>query len=143
MKMKVMIDGQNYEVEVQDINTRPVIAVVNGERFEVWPETESKTAVVSAIPAILVPESAPISAPAAPATQSSSGKTLLAPLPGVIVAISVKPGESVNKGQEICTLEAMKMKNAIRSGRDGEIASVEVAVGDQVNHGQVLVTFTD
>jgi biotin carboxyl carrier protein len=35
----------------------------------------------------------------------------------------------------------MKMKNAIRSGRDGVIASIEVAVGDQVSHGQVLMTF--
>jgi biotin carboxyl carrier protein len=37
----------------------------------------------------------------------------------------------------------MKMKNAIRANRDGEIAGVEVSVGDQVNHGQVLITYAE
>lgn len=143
MKMKVVIDGQTYEVDVRDINARPVIAVVDGERFEVWPETESNAPVATAVPAISVPEPAPVNAPAVSSAQSGGGKSLNAPLPGVIVAIAVKPGDSVTKGQELCTLEAMKMKNAIRSVRDGVIASVKVAVGDQVSHGQVLVTFTD
>ncbi len=143
MKMNVVIDGQTYEVDVQDINARPVIAVVDGERFEVWPETASNVPAISAAPAATMPGPAPMKTPAAPAAQTGNSKSLPAPLPGVIVAIAVKPGDSVTKGQEICTLEAMKMKNAIRSGRDGVIASVEVAVGDQVSHGQVLVTFTD
>ena len=143
MKMKVMIDGQTFEVDVQDIHARPVVAVVDGERFEVWPEADSSTPAVSAAPVMAVPEPAPVSASATPSVKSSSGKSLPAPLPGVIVAVAVKPGDAVTKGQELCTLEAMKMKNAIRSGRDGVIASVEVAVGDQVSHGQVLVTFTD
>lgn len=143
MKIKVVIDGQPYEVDVQDINARPVIAVVNGEPFEVWPETEGSAPVVSTAPVMAAPEPAPASTPVAPAAKTAGGKTLPAPLPGVIVAIAVKPGDKVTKGQEVCTLEAMKMKNAIRSGRDGEIASVEVAVGDQVSHGQVLVTFSD
>ncbi|HCU57729.1 MAG TPA: acetyl-CoA carboxylase biotin carboxyl carrier protein subunit, partial [Anaerolineaceae bacterium] len=70
-------------------------------------------------------------------------KDVSAPLPGVIVAILVKPGDKVSRGQELCTLEAMKMKNAIRSSREGTIASVDVAVGDQVSHGQVLMTFSE
>jgi glutaconyl-CoA/methylmalonyl-CoA decarboxylase subunit gamma len=145
MKMKVVIDGQTYEVDVQDIHARPVIAVVDGEQFEVWPETDSNSnsPVVSAPQVVSEAEPVSVSKPAASVAQATGGKTLPAPLPGVIVSIEVKPGDKVAKGQEICVLEAMKMKNAIRSGRDGVIASVDVAVGDQVSHGQILVTYTD
>jgi biotin carboxyl carrier protein len=47
----------------------------------------------------------------------------------------------VSAGQEVCTLEAMKMKNAIRSPREGVVAAVEAQVGQKVAHGAVLVTF--
>lgn len=142
MKMKVVIDSQTYQVEIEDIDARPVIAVVEGERYEVWPEEEKgmNREGVSA-PEISVPE------PQQPAKlmgmppQGGSGKDILSPLPGVIVAILVQPGDKVQRGQELCTLEAMKMKNAIRSNREGMVASIKVNIGDQVNHGQVLMTF--
>jgi biotin carboxyl carrier protein len=66
---------------------------------------------------------------------------VLAPLPGVIVAVLVKPGDQVARGQELCTLEAMKMKNAIKSSREGIIDTIAVNIGDQVNHGQMLMSF--
>ena len=143
MKMKVLIDSQTYLVDVEDIHARPVIAIVNGERYEVWPEGEADQAnAPAATPAISAPTADGPAAPAA-APSAASGKDVPAPLPGVIVAILVKPGDKVSRGQELCTLEAMKMKNAIRSSREGTIASVEVAVGDQVSHGQVLMTFSE
>ena len=141
MKIKVEIDGFTYQVEVEDVHTRPVIAIVDGERYEVWPESdqESNTALLSS-PDIAIPE--PIqNTPVGPA-QAGNSKDIAAPLPGVIVAILVKEGDSVVRGQELCTLEAMKMKNAIKSSREAVIGSVEVNVGDQVNHGEVLMTFS-
>lgn len=143
MKMKVMIDSQTYRVDVEDIHARPVIARVDGERYEIWPEEETlSTGVKTAVPNLSRPVNEGSAAPAAtPAT--ASGKDVPAPLPGVIVAILVKPGDKVTRGQELCILEAMKMKNAIRSSRDGAIAAVNVAVGDQVSHGQVLMTFSE
>ncbi len=142
MKMRVEIDGQVYEVDIQDASARPVVALVDGERFEVWPEAEAAAPSLSAAPVVAAPKPAAASAAPAPAAQGSA-KALNAPLPGVIVAIAAKPGDRVRKGQELCTLEAMKMKNAIRSGRDGVIATIEVDVGQQVSHGQVLMTFSD
>jgi biotin carboxyl carrier protein len=145
MKMKVVIDNQTYEVEIEDVQARPVIALVEGERFEVWPEAgetghEAASPVSSGAPEISIPESTPAAMPAA---QSGSEKTVNAPLPGVIVALMAAPGDTVSRGQELCTLEAMKMKNAIRANRGGTIATVEVGVGDQVGHGQVLMTYSD
>jgi len=60
---------------------------------------------------------------------------------GHIIDIAVKPGDEVSTGQTLCSLEAMKMKNTIRSARDGVIASVDVTVGQPVTYGDVLVTF--
>lgn len=142
MKIKVEISGQMYQVEVEDIHTRPVVAVVDGEKFEVWPETETDS---SAKPtsASMVSEPKPVQSAPSPTAQTLSGNAdvVMAPLPGVIVAIQVKPGDTVSRSQELCTLEAMKMKNAIRANRSGTIASIDVNVGDQVGHGQILMTY--
>jgi len=144
MKIKVEIDGQTYQVEVEDIHVRPVVAIVEGERYEVWPESEAPVSQeVSAAPKVSVPEPLPNLTSPALATQAGGGKDVTAPLPGVIMAILVKAGEKVVRGQELCTLEAMKMKNAIKSSREGVIEGIEVNVGDQVSHGQVLMTFSE
>ncbi|MEK6574302.1 MAG: biotin/lipoyl-containing protein [Chloroflexota bacterium] len=55
--------------------------------------------------------------------------------------MNVKPGDEVTFGQQLCALQAMKMKSAIRSPREGVIASVEVSEGQGVAYGGVLVTF--
>lgn len=146
MKLRVKIDNQIFEVEIADPQARPVIAVVDGESFEVWPEAlqASQPAVVATAPAAPAPVvEAPKAAPAPSAAVVNASKAVTAPIPGVIVAIAVKPGDKVKNGQELCTLEAMKMKNAIRSQREGTIAAIHVAVGDQVRHGQPLLEFAD
>jgi len=144
MKLKVVIDNQTYEVNVEDIHTRPIIALVEGERFEVWAEDDQvRSAGVAPAPAVSVPEPMSSAPAAAPVGKGSSSKDVAAPLPGVIIAVLVKPGDTVSRGQELCTLEAMKMKNAIRSSREGTIADIAVNVGDQVSHGQVLMTFSE
>ena len=142
MKINVDIDGQTYQVEIEDIHSRPVVAIVDGERYEVWPEAEAQTPInTTAKPVIAVPETSGAAASMAQAPSAGKSSDLTAPLPGVIVAILVKPGDTVTRGQEMCTLEAMKMKNAIKSNREGTVASVEISVGDQVNHGQLLMTY--
>ena len=95
-------------------------------------------------PAAAAEPAAPVPAPAAAAPAASVGSgglTLHAPLPGVIVSIDVQAGQSVKSGEQVCTLEAMKMKNIIRSDRDGVIAQVNVNAGDLVKHNQPLFTF--
>lgn len=139
MKIQVVIDNQSYSVEIEDIHARPVLASVLGEQFEVWPEGAG--GVDAAAPVISVPDAEPVSSALEPPEDTSGGRDVLSPLPGVIAAILVNPGDAVTRGQELCTLEAMKMKNAIRSNREGKIASIEVDVGDQVSHGQVLITY--
>lgn len=148
MKVTVRIDGQQYEVEIDDLYARPVVASVDGERFEVWPEGGSAVRPVAkgAIAARTASPRAgtgplPATVVAAAPIQQADAKTVHAPIPGVIVAVNVAAGETVEVGQVLCTLEAMKMKNAIRAPRAGEIAAVHVTVGQHVQHHDPLVEF--
>ena len=65
--------------------------------------------------------------------------SVTAPLPGDIVVVAVRPGESIEAGQLLCTVESMKMNNPVRSTRAGVVAEVFVAVGEHVNFGQPMV----
>jgi biotin carboxyl carrier protein len=93
------------------------------------------------------PEAAPVVA--APVTaavaqaDASNGREICAPMPGSIVSVAVQPGDRVEVGQDVCVLEAMKMNNRIRAPRAGMIAQIHVSVGQQVQHGDALVTFAD
>jgi glutaconyl-CoA/methylmalonyl-CoA decarboxylase subunit gamma len=149
MKMKVKINNQTFEVTLDDLNARPIVATVDGQTFEVYPEgMPAVQAPAPVIPAqVSAPAPAVAAAPApvakAPAGGSDKGQAVVAPIPGVIVAVAVKEGETVTRGQELCVLEAMKMKNSIRATHDGTISAVKVVVGDHVQHNQVLIVYTE
>ncbi len=143
MKLNVKIEGQTYNVEIGDLSARPVVAVVDGETVEVFPEEGSPQPAVSVSALSSAAAAAAPAAPAPVATPTGGAKVVNAPIPGTIVSIAVKPGDSVEFGRELVTLEAMKMKNAIRATRSGKIGVVHVAVGNQVRQGQPLVEFTD
>ncbi|WP_322509673.1 biotin/lipoyl-containing protein [Anaerolinea sp.] len=146
-KIKVIVNEKPYEVEVGDMSISPFTVVVNGQSYQVTLEGEQVQEVrpVASAPAAPAPRPvAPVPAPAPKpaAAPAASGDVLTAPMPGVILDIAVKPGDKVTVGQQLCALEAMKMKNAIRSPREGTIASVEVQDGQRVNYGEVLFRFS-
>ena len=150
MKLIVKVENQSFEVEVGDIHARPIVATIDGEPFEVWPEDVQlvkptvQVGQVASLPSAPQPaasKAAPASS--APAAPTAGAKSVLAPLPGVIVAISVKPGDVVEHGRELCTIEAMKMKNVIRASRTGTIGAVHVTVNQHVKHHDTLLEFTD
>lgn len=144
MKIRVTIDAQTFEVEVGDLSARPVPVTVDGETFLVMPEENGTLPEIraAASQAIERPASEPAARPAA-ATGSAGAKALTAPIPGVIISVTAKEGQQVSFGQELCVLEAMKMKNIIRASRAGTIGAIRVAAGDQVKHGQVLMEYSD
>lgn len=136
MKYTVKIADTAFEVEIEDIHARPVIAHVDGQRFEVQPENGSRPAAVKESKEFKLPE------PAKPSVSLVGNTTeLTAPLPGTVVEIFVKNGEEIETGNVVLVIEAMKMKNSIRSTRAGKIAEVLVTVGQSVAHKQALVRF--
>jgi biotin carboxyl carrier protein len=124
--VRVRIEGEDFEVELGDLQARPIVATVDGQRIEVWPNSAPSVAA----PAVL---------PAGPAPPASPTGAILSPLPGVIVEVSVKPGDQVAAGQPLVTIEAMKMKNVVRAVRAGRVTAVRVAVGETIQHRTPLV----
>lgn len=160
MRIKVKVDDQIFTVDVGNLRERPIIAVVDEQVYEVWPETnQAYTTVSSSRAKELASSSAPAQSappPASPtpptpkpaaqsATEGPQEKlnTVRAPIPGVITAIAAKAGEEVKAGQELCKLEAMKMNNSIRSSRAGRISAIYISIGQQVKHGEILLEFAD
>lgn len=148
MKYAVTIDNQTYEVEIEDLRARPIVAIVNGERIEVEPQSgqsrppAAPSSAASAAPAPKAPP-APTLQPSPPPSPPGGAKLVRAPIPGVIVALLVRPGDEVVHGQELCTIEAMKMRNNIRAGRAGRIAEILVSPGQTVNHNDPLMRFEE
>ncbi len=64
-----------------------------------------------------------------------------APMPGVVSTLAVKPGQSVQSGDVLLSIEAMKMETALHAERDGTIAEVLVSAGDQIDAKDLLVVF--
>lgn len=62
-------------------------------------------------------------------------------MPGAVVSVSVKPGDKVVDGQELCIIEAMKMQNILKSEKEGTIKSVKVKAGDSVTVDELLIEF--
>jgi oxaloacetate decarboxylase alpha subunit/pyruvate carboxylase subunit B len=87
--------------------------------------------------------SEPIPPPAAPAPQPSRDvagdeKVITSPMPGMIVRYEKKVGDTVNLGETVVILEAMKMENALASTGDGVIESIAFSSGDAVAKGDIL-----
>lgn len=143
MIYRVKIADRVFTVEIANLQDRPIIALVDGEPIEVWPEDEPR-------PTPPPTPSAPSKKPSSTAAPSrvavaSNGATnkILAPIPGVIVSIAVQPDAEVAFGQELCVLEAMKMKNAVRATKAGRIGSIYVSIGQQVKHHDVLMDYVE
>ncbi len=160
MKYRISIDKHQFEVRVDNLRSRPIVVTVDGETFEVWPEGQEVAPAVSApreepAPAPPLPETAlrpetplPASAPAAEVAETAPSlggahRVVRAPLPGVIISLAISPGAAVSGGQELCVLEAMKMKNPIRATRAGTVKAVHVTVGQTVKHHDPLLEYSD
>lgn len=130
-KFLINVNGNSYEVEVEEVKDG---AAVEAPRVAA-PAPVAKPAVAAA------PKAAPAPKPAAsaPAAVPAGAATVTAPMPGTILAVNVKAGDAVKKGQVLCILEAMKMENEIMAAGDAAVASVEVNAGQAVNTGQVLI----
>ncbi len=130
MKLKVTIDGKTFEVEVEAAE----------------PETQAPPA-----PHQFVVNPAPVKVPAgpaaapAPAAQGGApvdeSKVCRSPVSGIVVRVAAQVGQTLQTGDVLLVLEAMKMETNITAPAAGKIAAIKVNQGDGVQSGQVVVEF--
>ncbi|MEE1077855.1 MAG: biotin/lipoyl-containing protein [Agathobacter sp.] len=112
---------------------------VNGNVYDVTVEETGSTPSVAAPRRAAAPVAAPAAKPAASAGNAGSVK-IEAGAAGKVFKVEKSVGDAVKKGDTILILEVMKMETPVVATEDGTVASVNVAVGDAVEAGQVLAT---
>lgn len=123
-KFNVTVNGTAYEVEVEEIK--------DGALPFVRPAVQRPSAPAQT--------KAPAQAPKAPSAPVVAGVgTVSAPMPGTILDIAVKEGDTVKAGQLCVILEAMKMENELPAPCDGIVKSVNVTKGASVSTSEVLI----
>ena len=159
---KFKVNGDPYEVKIDGIENGVASVSVNGKALKIdiescgfsqinaafpiqvsgqaqKPVAAPKSSAAPAAKPASEPAAAPAPAPAPAPAAGVQGTNVESPLPGVIKSISIKTGDKVQENQTIITLEAMKMENEICAECSGTVLAVNVAVGQSVMEGQVLV----
>ena len=144
MKYVATINGKKYEVEVEKLEAHKSLDR-NGVAAPAAPvlpasapvQRPAAPAPVAAAPA---PAPAPAAAPApAPAAAPAGATTVEAPMPGKILNIKVSEGQAVKFGEVVVIMEAMKMETEIVAPADGTVSKILVKAGDSVDTGAALV----
>lgn len=125
--LKVTVDGKVYAVTVEMPEEGPVAGL---------PPAMAPAAPLAASAPVPVIAPAPAKS-AAPATTGPG--EISSPLAGKVVSVEVKPGQDVTEGQQVMTLEAMKMNTYIYAPKAGRVSTVLVNAGDAVEEGAVLM----
>lgn len=133
------INGTQYRVDVLSEEDNVVELEVNGTPYTVEIERKPKKESVK----VARPASAPVTADGTPVVSpkkaAGSGGAVKSPLPGVILDIMVKVGDTVKVGDKLMLLEAMKMENTIASDLAGKVLEIKVEKGTSVLDGAELV----
>jgi biotin carboxyl carrier protein len=142
-KFKFTINKTDYDVNITEAYDNIVKLEVNGKPYSVelsenlgkvkTPTLERKKNEPAAA------ETHKSLAKTAPPTEKKGAGVIKAPLPGTVISVLVKQGDTVKTGQKVLTYEAMKMENNIASDREGTIKTVKVKPGDTILEGDVLM----
>lgn len=141
MKLKITVHGVAYEVEVEVLDPGEGFQALSPLPSVQTAQPKARTAPSSNAPAPPRSPAAPASAPAPAAAGGTDSSAVASPIAGTVVEVKAKAGDSVNQGDVLLVIEAMKMNTSIAAPGAGRIRSVEVAAGDAVREGQTLVTF--
>lgn len=126
-KLRVTIEGKTYDVLVEILDEGTAASA------SIPPAGSAPAAASAAAPAAAA-------APVAPASSGVAGPDdIVSPLAGKVVSIDVKPGQAVDEGTQVATLEAMKMNTYVYAPHAGRVTEVVANPGDGVDEGAVLV----
>lgn len=137
---KLKINGNEYNVDINEVEGQEIKLDVNGTSYIVTVDQEIK----QQRKPVARPAAASQIAPAASGNVQkgnapAAGNKVTTPLPGTILDVFVNVGDTVKEGQTVVLLEAMKMENNIEADTAGTVKEVKVRKGDSVLEGDVLV----
>lgn len=117
----VLLDGRSYDARVERTIGHLIVSV-QGHRFEIEVRDPRRWS------------------PNAASRRGGDIETVRAPMPGKVVRVLVAPGDTVEAGQGVMVVEAMKMQNEMKASRSGRVLSVAAKEGATVTAGEVLAT---
>ena len=137
----VFVDDEYFEVGVESIDGAPMVNYV--QQMPGMAPAYAAPAAAPAASAVAAPAKAPAAEAKAPAAAPApaavaDGTPLTAPMPGMIVSYEKNVGDSINEGETVVILEAMKMENALPAPASGTIKAINFSSGDSVAKGAVL-----
>lgn len=136
------IGGREYRAEIKELTAERATIEVDGTAYAVelvQLGRRKPTAEPVRLPTAATPVAAPVAAPrpSAPASRGEGG--IVAPMPGLVLTIRAKEGDTVTAGQTLLVMEAMKMENAVTAPYAGTVSKVYVREGDSIAEGDLLV----
>lgn len=144
---KIKINGNEYAVSISNVEDNTAMVNVNGTQYEVEveglatrPATKTPRLVQQTTVASADSHPAVVKTTSPASTASATAGNIKSPLPGVVLDVMVRVGDSVKAGQHLMILEAMKMENNIDSDRDGVVKEIVGRKGDSVLEGDILIT---
>jgi methylmalonyl-CoA carboxyltransferase 1.3S subunit len=126
MKLKITIDNKQYEVDVEVAESENP---VGHARLQAVESSAAR---------------APVTSTVAPPVESRSvveSKVCRSPVSGIVASIAAQPGQTLQVGDVLLVLEAMKMETQVTAPVAGRVAAIKVANGESVQSGQILVEF--
>ena len=136
-KYKFKISGNEYEVHIKDFEDNIANIEVNGTAYSVEIDKEIKTSKTPQL--IRKPVEQKPGEGYIQKTPSTGMYKVTSPLPGTIIKINIKVGDTVTENQNLMVMEAMKMENQILTQKAGVVNSIKVNVGDTVMQDDVLI----
>ena len=145
---RIRVNGEPYQVDVEFLSESGVLSLLldnqsieaiieqRGDSWEVLIQGELYTVLVQDERAFRL-------AKERGASFDAGGDAIVkSPMPGLIIAVLVEEGQSVEKGEKVVVLESMKMENELRAPREGVVSHISTSPGASVEKGQALVTIS-
>jgi biotin carboxyl carrier protein len=137
-KFKFTINGNDYDVEILQVEDNIAKVEMNGALYEVGLHSEPRQGKTPALARPESPKPTPREQRIQKVQATTTNSAVKAPLPGTVLQVLVRAGDRVTIGQKLLTMEAMKMENNVVSEKDGQVRAVFVKPGDTVLQNDLL-----
>jgi len=153
MNLNIKINDKNYNVKIDtnkskgdelylEVNGKPLVAKIMTPKVEIPESTSVKMQISESASKSKEIQSVKSQSEEKKSEIPKENGKISAPIPGTVVKISVSPGQNFKKGDEIISLETMKMIIPILAPSDGIVDSIHVKAGETVTVNQVMILFT-